>query len=258
MLTAAAAVLLLVTAFGTLGANRAPLAHASVRGTTVSGGLSVSVNPGSVVVGLATVSATVTYTCTDTSAPTGDAVLRVEFEQNNAGASTEVDVPCGSGEIDQTQTVTAAQLGMSGSQEVTAAAFLMDGRASASSLAEALVEGTWVGIDSSVTYPGDGTVTLSGFYNCTRSASTGGGVFINAHEINASSTTKNVIGSAVVATAVCNGTNQPWSANVTSSNSGSYTDTATLMVSADGKIPTVGGGADFRSGSAVDYSVFFK
>ncbi|WP_189277127.1 hypothetical protein [Kitasatospora griseola] len=32
----------------------------------------------------------------------------------------------------------------------------------------------------------------------------------------------------------------------------------TPIVSADGKIPTVGGGADFRSGSSVDYSVFFK
>jgi hypothetical protein len=63
-----AAVVLLAAGIWAYAVHTAPPAYAA---TVVTGGLDISVNPGSVTVGIGTVSATVTYTCTDTSGEVG-------------------------------------------------------------------------------------------------------------------------------------------------------------------------------------------
>src|SRR5581483_11507433 len=83
--------------------------------------LDVSVNPGSVTAGLATVTATVTYTCTVTT-PNGQAQLRVDFDQAGNDTSGETGVACGPGDVNHTQTVTAVQVGMNDSQDISAVA----------------------------------------------------------------------------------------------------------------------------------------
>jgi len=148
---ALAAALLLAAGLSAYLAANAPRAHAA---TEVTGGLLVSINPGSTTVGIGTVSATVTYTCTDTSAPGGHAQLRADFDQAGNDTSGEVSVACGSSDVSKTQAVTAVQLGMSGSQEITIAATLDDGDAVASDNADTVTAQEYVHNDPALTFAG--------------------------------------------------------------------------------------------------------
>jgi hypothetical protein len=195
--------------------HNAPPAHAA---TQITGGLSVSVNPNSTTVDIGTVSTTVTYTCTDTTVPDVQAQLRVDFDQNGNDTSGEVDVPCGTTDLSQTRTVTAAQVGMDGSQLVTAIATLDDGTSAVSDTVDTITDGVYVYNDPTVTYPGDGTVTLTGFYNCGPTIATPGKLIITASEVDSSDVA--TAGSALVTITTCDGTDQPWSVNIAGSLSG--------------------------------------
>jgi hypothetical protein len=212
--SAAAAALALAGSLAYLAANAAS-AHA---GTVNTVSRDISINPGSTRVGLATVRTTVTYTCTDTSAPHGRAAVRVSFDQHGNDTSGEVAVPCGSGDVNKTQTVTATQLGMSGSQEITAVATLDDGATAASDTADTVANQFIVHLDPTVTYPGNGTVTLTGFYNCAATVPTPSKIIITATQ----DTTSNVAsaGLALVDVTTCNSTDQSFSVTITGSTSG--------------------------------------
>src|SRR5581483_6542990 len=95
--------------------------------------LDVSVNPGSVTAGLATVTATVTYTCTVTTGETG--------------------VACGPGDVNHTQTVTAVQVGMNDSQDISAVATLDDGGTAVTASTDNLVSTITMHIDPTATFP---------------------------------------------------------------------------------------------------------
>lgn len=210
-----AAALLLAGGLSAYLVHTAAPAHAA---TQVTGGLSVSVNPNSTTVGLATVSTTVTYTCTDTTTPDVHAQLRVDFDQNGNDTSGEVNVPCGIADLAQTQTVTAAQVGMSDSQEITAVATLDDGASVAEDTADTVTDDVYVYNDPTVTYPGDGTVALTGSYNCGPAVVTPAKLIITASEVNTNDVA--TAGSALVTITTCNNTDQPWAVTITGSLTG--------------------------------------
>lgn len=216
--SAAAAALALAGSLACLTVNAAS-AHAATVNTV---GRDISINPGSTTVGVVTVSTTVTYTCTDTSAPDGQAAVRVSFDQHGNDTSGEVAVACGSGDVNKTQTVTAIQLGMSGSQEITAVATLDDGATAASDTADTVANQFIVHLDPTVTYPGNGTVTLTGFYNCAPTVPVPSKIIITAIQ----DTTSNVAsaGSALVDVTTCNSTDQSFSVTITGSISGDAFD----------------------------------
>src|SRR5262249_18419191 len=72
--------------------------------------------------------------------------------------------------------------------------------------------------DPTATDPGDGTVTVTGFYNCGPAIPTPTKLVVTASQ----GTTGNVVsaGSALVDITTCNGTDQPWSVNITGSLTG--------------------------------------
>jgi hypothetical protein len=216
-LVALAAAFLLAIGFYGYSARTAPPARAA---TAVTGGLDVSIDPGSITVGLLTVRATVTYTCTDSDAPGGQAQLRVDFDQDGNDASGEVGVDCGSGDVSVPQTVTAVQVGMSGSQEITAAATLDDGDTIASDSADTVTRQIYTHLDPTLTFPGDGTVTLTGFYNCGSTFTSAAELFVSASQDNSSS--DDAAGSAAVPVTTCDGTDQSFSVTITSSLSGAF------------------------------------
>jgi hypothetical protein len=185
-------------------ARAATPAHSATQTTR---GLAVTINPGSTTVGIGTVSTTVTYTCTDTTAPGGQAQLRVDFDQNGNDTSGELAVPCGAADINKTQTVTAVQVGMSGTQEITAIATLDDGTSAVSYTADAIKDDIYTYTSPTVTYPGDGSITLTGFYNCGPDIATPAKLIISATEVGTSDIA--TAGSALVTIATCNGTDQP-------------------------------------------------
>ncbi|MFD8481138.1 DUF6299 family protein [Kitasatospora sp. NPDC059673] len=218
--------------------------------TAVTGGLNASINPGSVTVGLGSVSAVVTYTCTDSSAPGGNAALRVQFDQNNNDVSGEVAVPCGPGDVNKTQTVTATQLGMSGSQEITTFAVLDDGTKTASNSNVTLVNSSYLHVDPTATYPGNGTVLLTGTYNCASGTSTPATEFVTAEQVNSSN--QAAAGTVAFTVNTCNGTNQTWSSTVTSSTGNGFSSGVGTEVKTS--LPTVGSGGTIQ-GEAVDYTL---
>ncbi|MBV9449123.1 MAG: hypothetical protein JO345_24820 [Streptosporangiaceae bacterium] len=213
-LAALAATLLLPGGLYAYTTAAAPGAHAAA---TMGAALLVEINPGDTSVGLATVSTTVTYTCTDTSAPGGHAQLRVDFDQAGNDTSGELSVPCGTADTGKSQTVTAVQVGMSGSREVTAAATLDDGDATASSDADTVSGQSTLDPGESVTFPGDGTVTATGTYDCA--AGTGvGAIIVSASQENTS--TDIAAGTAVIAAPTCDGTSHAYTVTIASSNPG--------------------------------------
>ncbi|MFE4592156.1 DUF6299 family protein [Streptomyces laurentii] len=211
---------LLLAGLWAYGVNTAPSARAAADPpATVTGGLAVSLNPGSVSVGLLTISATVTYTCTCTvpGVAAGNAVLRVQFTQGANVTIGGAAVPCGDTEVNQTQTVTSGQLGMNGSQEITVSTTLVNGRAVVSSTANTRANAVTVLTDPTATFPGDGSVTLTGTYTCSSGVSTPGTLFATARQLNPGN--EAVTGVATVPLTTCDGTSRPWSANITGTNS---------------------------------------
>ncbi|MFJ5921848.1 hypothetical protein ACIQF6_04465 [Kitasatospora sp. NPDC092948] len=219
--------------------------------TPTPGGLTASINSGSVSVGLGSVSAVVTYTCTDSSAPSGLAALRVQFDQNNNDVSGEVAVPCGPGDINKTQTVTATQIGMSGSQEITTFAVLDDGKNAASTSDVTLVDSSFVHLNPTVTYPSSGAITLSGTYNCASSVPTPATQFVSAGQVNSSN--QAAAGSAVFTINTCNGTDQNWSSTVNSIGNVGFASGAPVDVTTT--LAAAGGGAGHTEPSTTNYSV---
>ncbi|MFE6103820.1 DUF6299 family protein [Streptomyces laurentii] len=213
---------LLLAGLWAYGVNTAPSARAAADPpATVTGGLAVSLNPGSVSVGLLTISATVTYTytytCTVPGVAAGNAVLRVQFTQGANVTIGGAAVPCGDTEVNQTQTVTSGQLGMNGSQEITVSTTLVNGRAVVSSTANTRANAVTVHTDPTATFPGDGSVTLTGTYTCSSGVPTPGTLFATARQLNPGN--EAVTGVATVPLTTCDGTSRPWSANITSTNS---------------------------------------
>ncbi|HZR53731.1 MAG TPA: hypothetical protein VFB06_30015 [Streptosporangiaceae bacterium] len=148
-LGALAAALALAGGLWTYSVQHAPPARAASQVTAL---LDVSVNPGSVTAGLATVTATVTYTCTVTT-PNGQAQLRVDFDQAGNDTSGETGVACGPGDVNHTQTVTAVQVGMNDSQDISAVATLDDGGTAVTASTDNLVSTITMHIDPTATFP---------------------------------------------------------------------------------------------------------
>ncbi|MFF0390921.1 hypothetical protein ACFYS8_19845 [Kitasatospora sp. NPDC004615] len=251
LLVALTAVALLLVGFGVYVTDRAPSASASPRSAIVTGGLSVSVMPSSVTVGVGTVSATILYTCTDTAAPGGNAALRVEFDQHGNDASAEVAVPCGIANVNKTQTVTATQVGMSGTQEITVVAGLTDGPVTAVDTADTVTGGIYVHLDPSATFPGNGTVTRTGYYNCATGTPTPTSAIINLDQVQAGNLA--AAGEGVVTVLTCNGANQTFNINITSCTGNGFT--AGTPLASQAVIPTIGGGGSFTGRSTIDYSL---
>ncbi|WP_316520148.1 DUF6299 family protein [Kitasatospora brasiliensis] len=255
LLAGLSAAALLTTGFS---AHAAATTTASTRAaTTVTGGLNVGIKSNSVTVGLGRVSAVIVYTCTSTSAPNGQAALRVDFNQANNTASGEVTVPCGPGNVNMTQTVTAVQIGMSATQGVSAIASLNDGTAAATDIDYGLTGGDYVTITPSAFYPGDGTVHLSGSYNCASGTTTPATEFITAEQAGLPGHV--AYGTATVAVVTCDGTDQEWEVTIDPA-AGHGFDTGE-PIEANARIPTVGtgsgGGGTTSTKTANDFAIIF-
>ncbi|WP_316520145.1 hypothetical protein [Kitasatospora brasiliensis] len=249
LLAGLSAAALLATGFSAHAA-----ATASTRtGTTVTGGLNVNIKSGSVTVGLGTVSAVIVYTCTSTSAPNGEAALRVDFDQANNTATTEVAVPCGPGNVDMTQTVTAVQIGMSGSDPVGAIASLSDGTSAATDIEFGVRASNYLYIAPGAYYPGDGTVTLNGTYNCASGTPTPATEFVTADQ--AGPGTFFAYGTYTVPVTTCDGTDQAWEATLGGPTTGS-TFQSGLPIEAHATLPT-SGGRGVTTKTANDYAIIF-
>ena len=236
VLTALAAALLAAGGLWAYSAQHAPPAHAASQVTAL---LDVSVNPGSVTVGLATVTATVTYTCT-VSTPDGQAQLRVDFDQSGNDTSGETGVPCGAGDISKTQTITAVQVGMNDTQDVSAAANLDDGATAVYTITDDLAGVQSLHIDPTATFPGNGTVTLTGSYNCHDISDMA--LVFNVSQNNGHGVVP--VGIATIGPA-CDGTNHGFSITVSSANQFTFGDTGhalSVMADSEGAVGRILGG----------------
>ncbi|MFE4591386.1 hypothetical protein [Streptomyces laurentii] len=256
ILAALSALVLLLAGFWAYGMNSAPSARAVTPSTTLTGGMAVSVAPGSVSVGLLTISATVTYTCTDTGAVGGNAVLRVQFTQGAKVSIGGALVPCGASETNQTQNVSAAQLGMSGSQAVTVSSTLVNGSAVVTSTASALVHALAVHQDQTATFPGDGSVMLTGTYTCSSDVSTPGTLFVTARQVDSGN--EAVAGTAMIPVTTCDGTSQPWSVDIAGTSlrgraAADFSTSAPISGCTSATIPTVGGSSPVQADTSIDY-----
>lgn len=193
--------------------------------------LDVSVNPGSVTAGLASVAATITYTCT-VSTPDGQAQLRVDFDQAGNDTSGEAGVPCGPGDVDRTQTITAVQVGMNDTQDISAVANLDDGGSDVIASTDSIRGVRSLHIDPTATFPGGGTITVTGSYTCTEP---GTFFIIKAHQNNGPT---DIAAGVKSVGATCDGANHGYSATVTSSTGNPFRDSGyRVYVDVSGEAP---------------------
>jgi hypothetical protein len=218
--TALATAALLTAGLAVCAASTAPPAHAATTptapATTVTAPLDVSIVPGSAHIGPVSVTATIAYTCTGPVAATAD--LRLTVDHHYDTASAEQQVPCSATTVSATKAITVPLAGASARDQIDADATLTDGTAQDTDSATLGHGHAFLTVNPAETFPGDGTVTLTGTYECAQGDPAPTTIFVTAEQDT--SQNEATAGTGLIDVPACDATVHTWTTTIKGSITG--------------------------------------